>query len=100
MRAELYSKHDCPLCEVAERILEGLQARYGFELSIRYIDEAPVDYAHFRYDVPVLFLDGVQAMRHHFTVEAVEERLRAGGMRVAQSGDGNGDTAPIRGNSR
>lgn len=99
MRIRLYSKRNCPLCEVAGGILDELKARFGFELEVRYIEDSPADYAQYRYDVPLVLLDGEPAFRHHFTSEDVEKRLLASGMQVAETGDGNGQPASTRGSS-
>ncbi|MBX5484398.1 MAG: glutaredoxin family protein [Myxococcaceae bacterium] len=91
MLLRLYSKRRCPLCEVATRIVHELARRYGSALRIdlRYIDDSPADYARFRYDVPVLFIDEERAFELRFTLEEVEARLRARGMRVAEAPPGD-----------
>lgn len=85
MRIRLYSKRRCPLCEVVRDQLKELRSRFEFELEERYIDDSPSDWERFRYDVPVVFIDGERAYNHRLDVAEVEKRLLTAGTPVAHS---------------
>lgn len=63
MTLTLYSKPGCHLCEDMRSLLEELQEEYGY--TIREIDitlNAEL-FARFRYEIPVLWRDGVEVAR-------------------------------------
>jgi glutaredoxin len=78
MRVEIYSKPDCHLCDEAKRVLTEVRAHLPFELVEINIESDPVLYQRFRYDIPVVFVDGEKAFKHRLDRSAVERRLRRG----------------------
>lgn len=44
-------------------------------MEVVLIDDSPADFARFRYDVPVLFIDGERCFEHRFSLQDVEKRL-------------------------
>ena len=68
-RAVLYTKADCGLCEKmkAEMAKAGCDDLYNLE----EVDiEADADlFARYRYDIPVLSINGVEAFRHRLLAE-------------------------------
>ncbi len=88
MRVDIYSKPDCPLCEKAKRVIQGVQTRIPFQLVELNIEEDPTLFEKFQYDIPVIFIDGHKAFKHRVGVEEFERRLRrALGMSVAPMAD-------------
>lgn len=87
MRVELYSKRRCPLCEDAREALTRARTRFEFELVIRFIDDSPDAWSRFRYDVPVVFLDGERVFDHRVDEAELFARLQDAGTPVAQSPD-------------
>jgi glutaredoxin len=83
MRVEIYSKPDCPLCDEAKQVLEEVRAHLDFELIEVNIESDPVLYESYRYDIPVVFVDGQKAFKHRLDRSAVEDRLRRAGTSVA-----------------
>ena len=79
MTVEIYSKPNCPLCEDVKTILERVRTRVEFNLVEVDISRDPALRRQFRYDIPVVFIDGQQAFKHRVTEEALEARLREGG---------------------
>ncbi len=87
MRVEIYSKADCPLCDEAKAVLLEVRERVPFELVEVDIEADPSLFARYRYDIPVVFIEGRKAFKHHLTAKDVEKRLlRPHGTSVAESG--------------
>lgn len=76
MTVEIYSKPNCPLCDDAKAILERVRTEVEFKLVEVNITLDPVVFERFRYDIPVVFVDGHKAFKHRFTEEALRARLR------------------------
>ena len=78
-RVTLYSRPGCHLCEIALATLSAAQAQHPFELEIRDIDDDPNDFERFRYEIPVVEVDGREVARHRVALEVVVEALKAQG---------------------
>lgn len=69
LKVVLYSKPGCGLCEEmkAEMKKAGCEALYGLE----EVDiEADADlFAEYRYEIPVLLINGIEAFRHRLVAE-------------------------------
>lgn len=76
MTVEIYSKPNCPLCEEAKAILRRVRERVEFDLYEVDITRDPSLAEHYRYDVPVILVDGVKAWKHRIREADVERRLR------------------------
>ena len=79
MTVTVYTKPDCPLCDEAKEVLGRVRARVPFDLEEINILADPALLERFRYDIPVVFIDGQKAFKHHLDEEAVERRLRRAG---------------------
>jgi hypothetical protein len=79
MLIELYSKSHCPLCEDALTVLRDLRGRYAFDLVERDIRGDPSLWERFRYEIPVVLIDGEVAFRHRIDPEELERRLTSAG---------------------
>lgn len=73
----LYTKPGCLLCVKAERVLRALQSELSFELVLTDITQDPQLYERYRYDIPVVLLDGVELCRHRVDVEKLRRALMA-----------------------
>ena len=76
MRVELYGKRGCRLCD--EVRAELLQMREVVEFTLHEIDIAsdPALFARYRYDVPVVVVEGEEWARHRIEDPAAfEDRL-------------------------
>jgi glutaredoxin len=78
MKVEIYSKAECSLCEEAKAVIEAVRRRLPFELVEHDIEADPELYQRFRYDVPVIFIDGRKAFKHRLDPATFEARLRRG----------------------
>ncbi len=75
MRVEIYSKPDCSLCEEAKRVLKQVQSRIPFQLIEINIEGDSTLFEAFRYEIPVIFIDGRKAFKHRVGEEELERRL-------------------------
>ena len=72
---EIYSKPGCCLCAVALATVHAVRRRVAFELVERDVRQDAVLSERWRYDIPVVCIDGAVAFRGKFTEEAFERRL-------------------------
>jgi glutaredoxin len=71
----LYTKPDCHLCHEAERALRALQEEIPFELVLADITHDPRLFERYRYDIPVVAVEGVELCRHRVDVDKVRRAL-------------------------
>lgn len=66
-----YTRNDCPLCDAAEAAVRASMVLHQLPLTITLvdIDEDPSLKAKFTDDVPVIYVDGKEAFRHHVTAD-------------------------------
>ncbi|RKH06308.1 glutaredoxin family protein [Corallococcus praedator] len=76
MRVDIYSKPRCSLCEKARAVVEEVRTRLPFELYVTDILQSPDLFETWRYDIPVVLIDGVPAFKHRVEPEVLEARLR------------------------
>lgn len=76
MTIEIYSKADCSLCEEAKAVLLQVQRKVPFTLIEVDITTDPALFERYRYDIPVVFVDGHKAFKHRLDAHDVERRLR------------------------
>ena len=95
MVLRLYSKPGCSLCDQARDILEQVRTRIPFELVEEDIRADPALFSAYRYDIPVVLVDGQPAFTLRFGAEEVEAFLQRaqGGTSVAHSGGQGGQPA-------
>jgi hypothetical protein len=87
MRVDIYSKPNCSLCDKAAIVVEEVRARIPFELRIISILEDPAAFDAWRYDIPVIVINGVPAFKHRVEPAELEARLREakGGTAIAKT---------------
>ena len=83
VRVEIFGKPDCPLCDEAKAAAEEARRVVPFDLSYVDITSDPGLFERYRYDIPVVHVDGHRAFKHRVTPEALAARVRraAEGMR-------------------
>ncbi len=84
MVVELYSKRRCPLCDEAREVVETALGDLPVEYRLRYIEDSEDLWARFRYQVPVVSVDGEVLFVHRVEPSRLLEALRERGMTVAQ----------------
>jgi glutaredoxin len=81
----LYSRPGCSLCEEARALLVRLGQALPFELVEVDISRDWALREAYRFDIPVLFINGERVGHHRFVPEVLEQQLRAaGGTPVAE----------------
>ncbi|MFQ5794846.1 MAG: glutaredoxin family protein [Candidatus Bipolaricaulia bacterium] len=71
----VYSKPYCPVCHKAERVVRSLQGEFDFGLKIVDITKDPKLYEKYRYDIPVIAVDGVDRFLGAVDAAALQELL-------------------------
>ncbi len=74
----LYSRDGCHLCEEVRTQLETLRKEHGFMLTEVDIDRDARHRERYDHDVPVVTVNGVEALRHHWSPRAFLEALPGG----------------------
>ena len=75
----IYTKTHCSLCEDAVAAVERLQQRLPFELRVVDITTlAQAELLRYRYEIPVVFVNGQEAFRHRVDERVLEQLLRDG----------------------
>ena len=75
----IYSRPGCHLCDEAKQTIEAAGCQNEYTLEEINIESDPELLRHYRYDIPVITINGVEAFRHRLTAEAFRERLRKSG---------------------
>lgn len=76
MRVEVYTRAHCSLCGRAEWLVEQALAEVPFELVRIDIDSDPELKARYRYEVPLVHIEGRAVLRHRFTATQLRDALR------------------------
>ncbi len=76
MRVEVYKKQSCSLCDDAAEWLQLARVSVSFELIEHDIYERAEWFARYRYEIPVVVIDGVERLKLNFTQAQLETALR------------------------
>jgi len=71
----LYSKPGCHLCEEMKSEIARANCAEAYDLQEVNIESNPELFARYRFDIPVLLIDGVEMFRHRLTAAAFRERI-------------------------
>lgn len=71
----IYSRPECHLCDVAKQIIEQSGCEDLITLEVVNIDEDTDLHDRYKNDVPVIFIDGLEAFRHRLTPEEFRKSL-------------------------
>ncbi|MFZ0064152.1 MAG: glutaredoxin family protein [Pyrinomonadaceae bacterium] len=72
----IYSKPECHLCDEAKAAIQAADCEGQYTLEEVNIETDPDLRRRYRYDIPVITLDGVEAFRHRVSPEQFREALR------------------------
>lgn len=75
-KVEIYTKAACSLCEQALTVLEHVRTRLPFELTQTELSPGTALYEQYRYDLPVVWVDGELVFRHQVSLRELEARVR------------------------
>lgn len=97
MRVDIYSKPACSLCEEAIAAVERVQARIPFYLAVVDIRQSPELFDAWRYDIPVVLINGQPVFKHRVDEARLEALIQeaARGTPVADSGGQGEQTAAL-----
>lgn len=74
-RVIIYTRPNCHLCEEAKKAIEAVDCDEEYTLDEVNIENHPELLRRYRYDIPVITINGVEAFRHRLTSAAFRERL-------------------------
>ena len=76
-RVVLYSKPGCHLCEQMKEEMNRAGCSDLYELGEVNIEDAADLFARYRYEIPVLSINGVEAFRYHLQADAFRNYIEA-----------------------
>lgn len=76
----LYTKEGCGLCDRMKQEMRNAGVEELYILTEVDIEQDAELFARYRYEIPVLFIDGTEAFRHRLTAEKFRDHItsRAG----------------------
>lgn len=74
-RVVLYTKKDCGLCEKMKEQMTAANCAELYELAEVDIEADPELFMQYKYEIPVLTINGVEAFRHRLTAEEFRAHL-------------------------
>jgi glutaredoxin len=77
---EVYSKHDCHLCDVAKEVLMRVQKQHPFELKIILMQEGDARYNEFKERIPVVYINNTFAFQYRIPKEEFIKKLHEASM--------------------
>ncbi|HLL54740.1 MAG TPA: glutaredoxin family protein [Myxococcaceae bacterium] len=76
MKVRLYTKPACPLCDKAKAVLATVRERIPFDLEEVDIRSDPELFERYKFDIPVIHIEGQKAFKHRVDPMLFEQRLR------------------------
>lgn len=76
MLVTVYSKPGCHLCEEAKANIESAGCDGEFTLEEINIDDDPVLLERYRYDIPIVLINGVKVFKHQVDRGEFRRKLR------------------------
>jgi len=73
----IYSRPGCHLCDEAKQTMESAGCRDEYTIEEINIESDPDLLTRYRYDIPVITINGLEAFRHALTAEGFRKQLRA-----------------------
>lgn len=81
IKVVIYSKPGCHLCEEAKAAMQSAGCGDLFNLEEVNIETDPDLRGRYRYEIPVITIDGVEAFRHRVSSEEFRKALLTAGTR-------------------
>jgi glutaredoxin len=75
VRVIIYSRPGCHLCEEAKRAIQAAECSEEYTLEEINIESDPELLRLYRYEIPVITIDGVEAFRHRLTPDQFRQRI-------------------------
>ena len=74
-RVIIYSRPGCHLCEEAKEVIEASGYREEYTLEEINIESDAELLRRYRYDIPVITINGEEAFRHRVTADEFRQKL-------------------------
>ena len=71
----IYSRPGCHLCDEAKQAIESANCADEYTLEEINIESDPALLSSYRYDIPVITINGTEAFRHRLTSQTFREKL-------------------------
>lgn len=78
-RVVIYSRPGCHLCEKAKKIIEASGCREEYTLEEINIESDPELLRRYRYDIPVITINGEEAFKHKVTADEFLHKMKEAG---------------------
>ncbi len=77
IRVIIYSRPGCHLCEEAKNAIQAAECSKEYTLEEINIESDPELLRLYRYDIPVIMIDGIEAFWHRLTPDEFREKLQS-----------------------
>lgn len=74
---EIYSKENCQLCDELKEVINKVKNEFDFEIKEIDITKDDEIFEKYKYDIPVVNLNGTIAFKHRITVDELRKKLKA-----------------------
>ena len=78
-RVIIYSRPSCHLCDEVKKVIQAFGFNEEYTLEEINIESDPDLLERYRYDIPVITINGVEAFRHRLTLDEFKKKLREAG---------------------
>lgn len=75
-RLTFFTRDGCPLCTEARGVLERVRTRVDFDYEEVDITQDPEWFQEYKWDIPVVHIDGEFAFKHRLDAEELQAALQ------------------------
>ncbi|MFN8576635.1 MAG: glutaredoxin family protein [Candidatus Sericytochromatia bacterium] len=72
---EIYSKENCELCDKLKEVVNKVHKNIEFDIKEIDITKDPEIFEKYKYDIPVVHLNGIIAFKHRITEDELIKKL-------------------------
>lgn len=76
----LFTKQECPLCDEAKAVLDKARQQVAFDLEVVDIEVDREWFEPYKWEIPVVHVDGRMAFKHRLDLRKVVLRLERAGL--------------------
>ena len=76
IQIDIYSRPGCHLCDDAKEVVERVQRRFPFVLSVVNIETDPELEKTYGEQIPVVFINGNKAFKYHVDERELEQKVK------------------------
>ena len=77
-RVIIYSRPGCHLCDEAKQVIESVECANEYTLEEIDIESDAELLRRYRYDIPVITINGVEAFKHRLTAAEFRQAINEG----------------------